>query len=112
MNDEAQIGFVESHPKRDCRDQRLNIIFQQQSLRYNPFAAVQIRMVRARDNPLLFQKGSNAPGILNGQRVNDSIALESWKKMRQPRHSFRLIIELDVEQFQRTAHERAAENMQ
>src|SRR5262245_35042042 len=97
MNDESQIRFVEAHSERDGCNQCLDIIFQKQSLGPNSFASFQISMIGARDNSLLFQKRRNTPRILNRQRVDDSIALEPGQEVRQPRHSLRLIIELDVE---------------
>ena len=84
MDDEAQVGFVEPHPQRAGRHQRLDPVVAQRFLEPQPVDRVGTSGVGRHVVARPPQRGGHVLGARHGQRVDDAAAGEIAEVGHQP----------------------------
>ena len=112
MNHKTEVGFVETHAERNGGDERLDFVVEQLSFGFDAFDAFEVRVIGAGGNVVRLQPRGDAARVLNRQAIDDAVARQLRKKMREPREPVGLMGERDVVELERRTHERAAQNLE
>ena len=112
VNHETEIRFIEAHPKRDGGDERLDFVAEQLLFDLDALDAFEVRVISAGGDAVSLQPRGDPARVLNGQAINDAVARQLRKEVREPRQAVGLMGEADVVQPERRAHERPAQDVE
>lgn len=109
MEHEAQIGFVEAHPQRTRRDERLDLIALEHALEFRTLIDVGLARVRAHVMSVLAQQPSGVDRRGDSERVDDAGARQIAQMAQQPGEALRRVLQAQHAQAQRRASQWSAD---
>ena len=110
VDDESEVRFVEAHPERDRRHERLHLTGDERVLQDLALGRGERRVVGPRIDPLRGEVGRDPLRVGDCQAIDDATPRESRQDLRQPGEALRLVREHDGIELERVARERAAKD--